>query len=42
MFDQIRQLAIKYINATNVWSAADWGGEPLLGGRGLHVSILQA
>jgi len=32
---------IKYIHASNVWRAADWGGVLLLRERGLHALILQ-
>jgi hypothetical protein len=40
--DQMRQPVIKYIHASNVWRASDWGGVLLLRGRGSHALILRA
>jgi hypothetical protein len=38
----MRQPVVKYIYASNVWRAADWGGALLLRVRGRHAWILQA
>ncbi len=40
--DHMRQTVVKYIYASNVWRAADWGGALLLRVRGRHAWILQA